>query len=140
MYTGFYVNGKSSIPTTELARRVYCPDKKSPTKTVDDMIKTSMMSLCSRRTSKSESASKYQPPHSRPQTSSGDSRRPGGGGLVLDGLGGVEEGVSEFQMFLESRAKNQERARTAPEQAGRRGLSQGKKHHQVIQSVDVLFP
>jgi hypothetical protein len=137
------VNGKNSVPISERARRVYVPNKKRP-KTADDLIQSTILSFSTKKDSRSDTmnAAKFPPPRSRPQTSVGDPRdmNGGGGGLLLDGLGGVEEGVSDFQMFLENRNyHSEERARTAPGEEGR-GLSPGKKHHQVLQSLDVLFP
>lgn len=145
---GFYVNGKSSVPISERARRAYGSGKKRP-KTANDLIQSTILSLSTKRCdSKADPANgnKFPPPRSRPQTSAGDPRDLNGseyksGGLLLDGLGGVEEGVSDFQMFLENKKYHlEERARSTHKEGNGRSLSPGKKHHQVLQSLDVLFP
>ena len=142
--SGFYSNGKSSIPIVEKARRVY--SRKARPKTSEELIRSSIESFPRKLHTSSgitspvklNQTSKHSPPNARPQTSSGERREGKVGGLLLDGLGGLEEGVSEFQMFMTSRL-NEGRARTAPGNEGG-ALSEGRKNNQVLQSLDMLFP
>ena len=144
--TGYYVNGKCSVPIVEKARRVYTPSRP---RTAEESLTLSSSRLIS-------SNRNHNPIHNKHQRNSGgghpsperkgrlDSSKLSAEppealkelkGVSLDGMGRMENTTHDYEMFVQ-----QSPSFTTPGLSETQKLSQGFHHDQILQSYDVLFP